>query len=72
MHDTTVDAFHGESLRGGLDVEQQMRDSGYDRLEIELGIWPAVVEFLLSHKGEWRLKERFTNNNGLTVLERVA
>lgn len=30
-----------------------------------IGIWPAVEEL----RG-WRVKERFTNNNGLTVLER--
>ena len=35
------------------------------------GIWPAVQEFLDTHP-EWQLKERFTHNNGLTVLERVA
>ena len=34
------------------------------------GLWPAVEEFLA--KGAFRLRQRFANNNGLTVLERVA
>lgn len=34
------------------------------------GIWPAIEEFLADHS-EWQIKERFTNNNGLTILERV-
>jgi hypothetical protein len=33
------------------------------------GLWPAVEEFLA--RGTFRLKERRTNNNGLTVLEAV-
>jgi hypothetical protein len=28
-------------------------------------------EFLAQHS-EWRIKERYINNNGLTVLERVS
>lgn len=34
-----------------------------------VGLWPAVEEFLEIHP-EWKVKEHFTNNNGLTVLER--
>lgn len=33
------------------------------------GLWPAVEEFLVKHP-EWVIKERFTNNNGLTILQR--
>lgn len=33
------------------------------------GIWAAIQEFLESHP-EWRLAERYENNNGLTILER--
>jgi hypothetical protein len=36
-----------------------------------LGLWPAVAEFLAT-KPEWRIVERRTNNNGLTVLGRTA
>lgn len=31
------------------------------------GLWPAITEFLDNHK-DWKLLERFTNNNGLTIL----
>jgi hypothetical protein len=37
--------------------------------EGQQGLWPAVEEFL--SEGTFRLKQRFTNNNGLTVLERL-
>ena len=35
---------------------------------MQRGLWPAVEEFLT--QGTFRLKERYENNNGLTVLER--
>lgn len=38
-------------------------------IEGEGGLWPAVEEFLAA--GGWKIVERRTNNNGLTVLERV-
>ena len=34
------------------------------------GIWPAIQEFMDSHP-EWQMKHRYTNNNGLTVLQRA-
>ncbi len=34
------------------------------------GLWPAVEELLA--RGEFRVKARYENNNGLTVLERLA
>jgi len=70
LHDTTVDAIHGESIRCGLNVEQQSKDSGYAVEEITKGLWPAVTEFLEKNKN-WKLKARFNHCNGLTILERV-
>lgn len=35
-------------------------------------MWPAVEEFLAAHPNEWALQQRFTNNNGLTVLKRTG
>ena len=70
MHDTTLDEVYGESIRERSDVEAQSRESGIPVEEITRGIWPAVEEFLAEHP-EWTLRERFTNNNGLTVLARV-
>ena len=69
LHDTTVDELQGESVRMHLPVAKQSLETGIPEHEIKKGLWPAVVEFLQEHR-EWDLKERFTNNNGLTVLYR--
>jgi len=69
MHDTTVDEIHGETIRCGWNPIQQSKESGFPVEEITKGLWPAVEEFLL-HNPDWYLKERFTNNNGLTILAR--
>jgi hypothetical protein len=34
------------------------------------GLWPAIEEFLAEHP-EWKIKKRYTNNNGLTILRRT-
>ncbi|MCI5051968.1 MAG: class I SAM-dependent methyltransferase [Simkaniaceae bacterium] len=33
------------------------------------GLWPAVVDFLARHP-EWKLKKRYTNCHGFTILQR--
>lgn len=70
MHDTTIDEWKGETLRVGWDAKTQSLETGIPEEEITKGLWPAIEEFLQEHP-EWKLKERFTNNNGLTILERV-
>ncbi len=73
MHDTTVDEWHGETIRcfGGIETAKlQSKTYGFPVEEIMKGLWPAIEEFLETNK-EWKLKERFTNNNGLTILERI-
>ena len=42
------------------DIDQQ-----YDKSKP--GLWLAIEEFLVEHS-EWKLKERFTNCHGLTIL----
>lgn len=71
MHDTTVDGEVGETIRCGWDAEQQSKDSGYPVDEINNGLWPAVEDFL-KERPEWKLKHRYINNNGLTILERIV
>jgi hypothetical protein len=71
MHDTTVDEWYGEAVRGNADVERQSRETGFPAEEIRKGLWPAIVEFLCSHS-EWKLERRYSNNNGLTILSRVS
>jgi len=34
------------------------------------GLCPAIAEFLKTHP-EWKEKETYTNNNGLTVLHKI-
>lgn len=36
----------------------------------EEGLWKAIEEFL-HHDGNWAIHERYTNNNGLTILKRI-
>ena len=69
LHDTTVDEWQGETIRCGWDADRQSRETGIPADEIRKGLWPAIAEFL-SEKQEWTLRERFVNNNGLTVLEK--
>lgn len=69
MHDTTVDGEVGESIRNGWNTLQQSKETGYPEHEIRKGLWPAITEFLEENK-EWKLVERRTNCNGLTILER--
>jgi len=70
LHDTTVDAEFGETVRSGLNAVEQSKSSGFPLEEITKGLWPAVEEFLAAHP-EWILEHRYTNNNGLTILRRV-
>jgi hypothetical protein len=70
MHDTTVDEIYGETIRMCMNSYQQSKQTGFPIEEINRGLWPAVEEFLRDNTN-WRLKERYTNNNGLTILERV-
>jgi len=70
MHDTTVDEWQGETLRLGCDAMQQSKESGIPLDEITKGLWPAISEFLNEHP-EWGIRQRFSHNNGLTILERV-
>ncbi len=70
MHDTEVDKIDGESIRTGWNTSQQAAESGFPEYEIRCGLERAIKEFLIQHP-EWKIKERFTHNNGLTILERV-
>jgi hypothetical protein len=69
MHDTTVDGIHGETIRNGWDALSQSKETGIPVEEINKGLWQAIVEFVETNP-EWYIKERFTNNNGLTILAR--
>ncbi len=69
MHDTTI---FGEQSEVALVTEDLIRLSGFTREEIAGGLWGAIEDFLISPEGRnWKVKQRYVNNNGLTVLERI-
>lgn len=59
MHDTTAHAYQNEQYYKKATIESPT------------GLWPAITEFLEANSN-WKIAERFTNNNGLTILERVS
>ena len=72
MHDTTVDEFYGETIRwmgGHPTAVRQSQETGIPVDEILKGLGFAVKEFLENNE-DWFLREKFTNNNGLTILEK--
>ena len=71
MHDTTVDELLGETIRLNWNAREQSQLTGIPVDEINKGLWPAIQEFLEMNPN-WVLHERFTNNNGLTILRRVS
>jgi hypothetical protein len=70
MHDTTVDEYEGETIRCEFNAQQQSEESGIPLEEILKGLKPAIDEFLVNNF-DWKIKKKYTNNNGLTILERI-
>jgi hypothetical protein len=75
MHDTTVDEFEGELIRncGGYNsnrIDETSKNTGFSPEDLCKGLRPAIEEFLINNKN-WQIKEVFTNNNGLTILEKL-
>jgi hypothetical protein len=76
MHDTTVDEIHGEIIRIYPNQEWYTSEAqiiskitNIPENELLVGLWPAIEEFL-NDNPEWSICERFTNNNGLTILQK--
>jgi hypothetical protein len=65
LHDTTTFGEIGES---GSDLIINPA-TGQMEMMRKRGLWPAVEEFLAENTN-WSLKERFTHNNGLTILQK--
>ena len=64
LHDTTTFGYRNEGLYEHASEIVKNSDEG------KMGLVPAVEEFI-SENSSWRIKESYTNNNGLTVLERI-
>lgn len=69
MHDTTVDEVYGEIIRGSYDANLYSKMTGFPLDEINCGLGKAIDEFLLNNP-EWKLLKKYTNNNGLTILQK--
>ena len=72
MHDTTIDEWEGETVRSWrtMNPQEQSLNTGIPIEEIIKGLWPAITEYL-EENPDWKLKERYTNNNGLTILQKI-
>ena len=73
MHDTTIDEFTSEAIRMNLSEEQIKELSIASSMsvdDVKMGLWPAIEDFLKTNNN-WVLHERFTNNNGLTILKNI-
>jgi predicted O-methyltransferase YrrM len=55
--------FHDTQSFGTVGECAYNNNKGY------LGILPAIIEFLIQYP-EWKFKKHYTNNNGLTIIER--
>jgi hypothetical protein len=40
-------------------------------VENQNGLYPAILNFILTNRN-WFIHEKFANNNGLTILKRIA
>lgn len=69
MHDTECDEIYGETIRNKWNANKQSLETNIPVEEINKGLGPAIIEFLVNNR-EWYIKEKFTNNNGLTILAR--
>ena len=80
MHDTEIDGIHGETKRsGGLyndlyinnTLTNIVNTTKIPKNEILNGLQPAIDEFLSTNKN-WILDKQYKNNNGLTILKKIA
>lgn len=63
FHDTTSYEHHSEPTTS--------ENAFGDELTWDKGLWDAVTEFLEENQDTWKLRERYTNNNGFTIIERL-
>ena len=67
LHDTTIDGEHGEAIRYNMNIKEISEKTGINEEGLTVGLWPAVEEFIKDNP-EWKIKKRYENNNGLTIL----
>lgn len=67
LHDTTTFGYTDEEFYKNGNISEEIAAQEITKR----GLAPALEEFLMQNK-EWTVKEVFTNNNGLTVLQKNA
>jgi hypothetical protein len=70
IHDTTIDADYGETIRNNWNAKEQSMRTGIPIDEINKGIFPAIIDFVKSNS-IWKIEKRYMNNNGLTILSKI-
>lgn len=61
--------FHDTTTYGSVD-ETNYEELGPEWKAEGIGIWKAIEEFLQDNP-QWKLEQRYMNNNGLTVIKKV-
>ena len=71
MHDTTSCAHRDEE---GYEkhLGEKFANPPLEGYPQGKGIWPAIEEFIHRNSQDWKILERFTNCQGLTILERTS
>ena len=62
--------LHGNKSRKYIICHDTTAFAEDNKVTGERGIWKAIEEFLNNNVDKWELCERFTNNQGLTILKR--
>lgn len=80
MHDTEIDGIEGETKRSnglynwlyvGNNLDGLVNRTKIPKHEILKGLIPAIDEFLIANTN-WIMEKQYKNNNGLTILKRIA
>lgn len=67
FHDTTSYAHRSEPITS----DNAWITEKYGELTPNKGVWDGVYEFLIENKASWELVERYTFNNGFTIIKRI-
>jgi hypothetical protein len=67
LHDTVTFGFKNEEYYTNANISSEL-----DKNAEKTGLFPAVLDFIEKNSQSWIIKQHFTKNNGLTVLERVC
>lgn len=67
LHDTVTFGYRDEDFYTNGKISEDVIG---DKIE-KSGLYVALLDFLGENKN-WKIKEHFTNNNGLTIIERIC